>query len=88
MTGRTAQIAEFLEARGAAPAAAERAGAAIASAWAAREFWFSATAEPLRECAADSPAMAGESWDVAELVDQLARRCGVHVHPVPEWEPT
>lgn len=87
MGSRTTCIAEFLEARGADPAAAQNAAAAIAAAWGDRHFWWSATADPVLRCAADSPAMRGDPWDVAELVDQLARHCGVHVHPVPAWEP-
>lgn len=66
------------------PAAARRAGTEIADAWNRREFWLSATAEPLRWCALRSPGM---SCDGKAVLDRLQRHFGTHVHDVPAWEP-
>ncbi|HVW41001.1 MAG TPA: hypothetical protein VHC18_06600 [Amycolatopsis sp.] len=83
---RATEIADYLETyEQAAPAAAQRAGAAIAAAWSDREFWWSATAAPLGKCALESPDMVRT---LPELVDRLTRRFHTYVHDVPAWEPT
>ena len=83
---RGGDIADYLtRVEGAAPEAARRAGAEITDAWNDRNFWFSATAEPLTRCAARSPG--GMPRGGLAVIDDLQRHFGTWIHSVPAWEP-
>jgi hypothetical protein len=78
---KIAEYLEFRERAGHTPA--RRAGRAIAEAWNDREFWRSATVDPLRRCRADSPGMA----PVDEVLRRLTAEFGTHVRDIPGCGP-
>jgi hypothetical protein len=83
MSFKESDVSEHLEGEGATARAAGRAAREIVARWNDREFWLSATLDPLKRCVAASPGMSA----AREVLDRLTFAVGAKVHDVPAWEP-